>query len=801
MCTHAALHRALPTAILAALSIGIASSQGTLPAVPTQIPPIDRVFFDIDHEGTHWARGATYKAAFGASGAIYTPFLGSDAPQNYPLRMEVTEASVSGHALVLDAPSVSRDGDRISIDRGSVRSEYVLGVDFVEQLFLIDERPEFAGDLQLRIALDTDLACRPERGGIAFENEWGGTHYGAVTVLDAEGAQLALPIEFDAASITLRVPSSFLSAAAYPIAVDPLITTTSLFSTNSESEFHPDVVWDPQSQRYLVVWEQGFSGSDHDIVSMFATASGIVSNTMAFIDGTSIYARGPQVASVSATQKACVVYSRGFAGSRDIWYGIRDLGTGALGMRGPIANTSLDEFRPDVGGTASTVSADQRFTIVYEVAESSTLHSIELRQVLPSGSPLGVMTTIHRVPNVVANKPVISSSIPAGEIAHNVAWASELPTNFSVSTRQVHAHGFNLHSSSLILDTKVFRLDNPDVSSLGPRVAGETEPGYAVVWQDRVFSGAGIKMALVSDGQLISLQDQERMSNAIPAANQAQPAIACSGEGFALAYAGAPTSPDNHDIYLCGFSVANREFALTERRVVASANALHDETPRVVSHFEVGGTTNSFGPFGVIFTERSNVPGGGTQGDLRLAEFSTSRSSGVQQSVCLLHAEQHGHGVHDQYHRVDHQSLATHRQRSGSPASEHYATDRVEESGFVPDPAWKLGRIVSWRLHWTPGPTGQLGVVWHGRDTAQPAFHRPAQRQRSGRLRRLLVLPALASRYGERAAHVQLLERRQDPLRVVLQSCACVAGRRHPSSPTVDDLQTGTFAPAIHFVW
>src|SRR5262249_43719709 len=78
-----------------------------------------RVFWDDRGDGTLWADGETYKASFAANGFQYVPFLGSQAPQDYPVRMTVRAARVGTRELALarDARPV-RTGDRVVLDRG-----------------------------------------------------------------------------------------------------------------------------------------------------------------------------------------------------------------------------------------------------------------------------------------------------------------------------------------------------------------------------------------------------------------------------------------------------------------------------------------------------------------------------------------------------------------------------------------------------------------------------------------------------------------------------------------------------------
>ena len=78
---------------IAIASILIAASSAARDA--TDAPPThsrvdhSRVLYDTPGDGRLWARGAGYKASFGADGAIYFPFLGSRAPQDTQNRWAV----------------------------------------------------------------------------------------------------------------------------------------------------------------------------------------------------------------------------------------------------------------------------------------------------------------------------------------------------------------------------------------------------------------------------------------------------------------------------------------------------------------------------------------------------------------------------------------------------------------------------------------------------------------------------------------------------------------------------------------
>jgi hypothetical protein len=166
-------------------------------SAPSAARPLDggenrRVHVDSDEDGRHWVRGADYKASFGPDGATFVPFLGSAASRNWPVRLQLAAAQRGAHEVELRTPSVEREEDRITIDHGGVREEYVPGLQGLEQLFVLDSLPNAAAqsgaaDLVLELAVETELAPRRDGEGWRFEGPDGGVAYGAAVVLDAAG--------------------------------------------------------------------------------------------------------------------------------------------------------------------------------------------------------------------------------------------------------------------------------------------------------------------------------------------------------------------------------------------------------------------------------------------------------------------------------------------------------------------------------------------------------------------------------------------------------------------------------------
>ncbi|MEM6569840.1 MAG: hypothetical protein AAF957_15625 [Planctomycetota bacterium] len=308
---------------LALALCSLLSVNGTAPVPHFDASPKDhlsRVHHDASPDGTLWARGGGYKARAGASGFTFIPFLGSDAPRNFPVRMRLASTQRGTDALsVREAAGVTRSGDRIAIDRGAVRVLYDLTSDGVEQSFAIDAA-EGTGDLVLTLEVETELDVTQEEGGFRFSNELGGVFYGSATVFDSTGSSSPVAATWLGDRIELTVRSSFLRAAEWPILVDPLMTPFQI-ATSTADLAKPDAAYDLRASRYSIVAEERFSATDSDVLTWYLTPAGVVSGA-AYIDQTTDSWESPRVAVepgfFGTTQVLAVGPSASVSGATDI---------------------------------------------------------------------------------------------------------------------------------------------------------------------------------------------------------------------------------------------------------------------------------------------------------------------------------------------------------------------------------------------------------------------------------------------------------------------------------------------------
>ena len=121
-----------------------AEAASSLPPSALQPPERTAVYYDVREDET-WARGKTYKARIASDGFQYIPFLGSDAPEVWPLGLQLAGATLGGQPLALeDSAVVTREGDRFVLDRGPIDVVYDLSLEGVEQSF-VSRCPEPGG--------------------------------------------------------------------------------------------------------------------------------------------------------------------------------------------------------------------------------------------------------------------------------------------------------------------------------------------------------------------------------------------------------------------------------------------------------------------------------------------------------------------------------------------------------------------------------------------------------------------------------------------------------------------------------
>lgn len=254
---------------------------------PTHGGGVTLPLFDEPGDGSVWVRGSDYKARFDEHGLQFIPFLGSDAPQNYPVDVSIVSARVGDRELDWN-PGVAplREGSMVLFQRGELDEVFEVREEHIEHMFLIDRRLE-GGDLEIQIRAESELEPSVDALGTRFSGPLGGVHYGRATILDAQGTVVPCATISAGSTITIRASEADLERAEYPLTVDPILSTF-FVGASGLTRLRPEVSYDYDTNTFLSVFLEVFSAGDNDVVAVQLNGSGgVVPGGTTFIDFTS----------------------------------------------------------------------------------------------------------------------------------------------------------------------------------------------------------------------------------------------------------------------------------------------------------------------------------------------------------------------------------------------------------------------------------------------------------------------------------------------------------------------------------
>jgi hypothetical protein len=465
--------------------------EAALPApIPrsTMTPSFDDLRFDERGDGVIWAKGKGWKAAFDGEGATIVPFMGSDAPRNFPLVMRASTATLGGGALDVRSPDAAvREGNVVRIDRGAFVEEYVLEKERMEQRFVFHTLPRL-GDLVVSIEVDGELAGQDLGTRLRFSNERGHVDYGEAFALDAAGARLPLDSTFVDGDIRLAVPAEFVAGATLPITIDPFVTFWTI-GNGSTNQTDGDVAYDVTSDRWCTVYASVFSATDTDAYAeLYGSAGNYIG--ISTIDFSSDHWVTPKIANNNGNNcflvVCAVVPSSGVA---NIAGRIVTAATGAVGS--VIQISPLDgAYRnwPDVGGDPFPSQNSSYFCVVWQRYVSQFDNNIEARMVRPDGTfggpffSLESSTDQHEFPRISNSLGFDSGDTTA---RWTVAWHQRYNDHdYDIWAAQIGWSG-TVHAPMFPVNTSTKDDRHPVPSSvLDPVGAGVDRPALIVFERD-----------------------------------------------------------------------------------------------------------------------------------------------------------------------------------------------------------------------------------------------------------------------------------------------------------------------------
>ncbi|MDA8592337.1 hypothetical protein N9L90_00260 [Planctomycetota bacterium] len=557
-------------------------------ASPNFAPNRSKVYYTEHADGT-WIRGRNYKAHASQDGFTFIPFLGSDAERNWPVEFRLKSAVLDGRALNLDAAAaVSRSGDRLVLDRGPVDVVYDIDNQWIEQSFILDAAGA-EGDLVLELDVKSDLAKVSDGAGFQFAGARGGMTYSAAIVLDGAGRTAEVPATLDGDKLSLTVSADFLRTAQGPIVVDPILTTYTVDDVSGDQR-DMALAYDRTSDTFTYVYEDTFSAADVDIYSTTVDASG-TSVGSRYIDSSSDDWSNPEIANLNSADKHLIVAQRvnGTTGYSEVMGRILDMPTDTLGPELVIgtATANWDNFRPDVGGNAST-GAGTVFAVVWE-RQFSTNTQPRLRTVQPDGT-LGLVSFFdsgaYERTGVVISP---STGDPSAVNVWNVAYRSveNATGNESVRGVQLDATGALIGSPedlwSAPAGDQISQIDISDALDLDGLA-----PTYAITFERTPSPVEDTLLMFCREGSRVgALRDLHRSEHADLTLSQNGARIGTTAEDFLVTYHELGASSLNTVITTFDLT-EDRYIAISERRTLVTDQSILFSDAPIASRFSGG---------------------------------------------------------------------------------------------------------------------------------------------------------------------------------------------------------------------
>lgn len=273
------------------------------------------------------------------------------------------------------------DLTRVVYERGALREEYLLGVDSIEQRFVLPSPLPLAGeDLVLSGEIVASGTLGPSQDGWRWRDANGEITLGRVSVADAAGRLLPADFAVTQGATRLTIPGPDLAAAVFPVVIDPEIGSNDVRISDMGPDgdaaydgLNPAVAYNSLDNNYLVVWEGDDTPGDlvegemeifGQIVSASGSQVGYSDVRISFTgpDGNTAYAaRNPAVAFNTVYDQYLVVWEAdnpesGLADNEfEIWGQVVDPllfplwgGNFRISSMGPDGNASFDAGRPAV---------------------------------------------------------------------------------------------------------------------------------------------------------------------------------------------------------------------------------------------------------------------------------------------------------------------------------------------------------------------------------------------------------------------------------------------------------------------
>ena len=556
-------------------------------------------------------RGRGYKMSASSAGFLYSPVVGNRADSS--LGLSLRSVTRGGDSLPLAPKPTLRDvSGQIEVDRGTVVEAYDYAMESVEQKFRFDQL-DGSGDLVVTMDVETSLSMSQGPEGLRFIGNAAQIDYSEAFVFDATGERVSIKTEWSAESITLTVPASYLSGATLPVTIDPVLNSFA-FDGGVVDDSEPDLAFDRDENRYLVVFQDYVSATDTDLYYFAVESSGTIDAASfgSLAIGSAFSHAKPAVAVNDAANQFLVVAETlpSAAANRQIEGFLVDVSPASATGHTPgsafvINDTpgTFDCFNADVAGNTFGASNAFSYLVTWTRTFNATDNDVHGRMV----DSLGNLSTARiNIENSGANNDIqcsVSSSIGDSTTAgnyYNVVWVRDTDDSGqgSVWARRIYFDGTfgGPFPTSPFAVNNLTNCVNPVTTSASLVDLEVTGDRYFVVAYPRVFNATvGLQSSIYSS--VTTFLDVSGPSQSITAMedieteeDQIEAAIASDGVGFMLAYA-ERFSTNDYDQYMVSGGVQDRQAngfvtTLSERHQNASFSSATERGAAIASQYD-----------------------------------------------------------------------------------------------------------------------------------------------------------------------------------------------------------------------
>ena len=461
-------------------------------------------------------------------------------------------------------------------ERGAIVELYEERAGGLKQSFRFDALPSGAGDLVVRLGVETELAATqvgddevhfsaPESGGIRIAEVLG---------VDASGAQARGTMRWSEGVLELVLPEEFVQRAVLPLVLDPMISSAQVINSLVRNPqlgraANIDVAWLPGANVYYAVWTHDFA--EPAAFGQLLTSSGAAVGTSHRYTHGSIagpgYSFSARVASVVGAQSFAVVMLGAVFCCSDIFMSSVD--QNGVASHPPIRIVS---FPGSPGGASSLDVAGDTSALHDDALMAWTGSALELAQV-----DLPTRTVVKRITlkSGTSNNEVALPTSGGAAGRYLVTWRG--PSTFAGDVLgAVVDRDLNVLVPPFPIAESAPIEGHPAVDGDGTRWVVAFARGGEIVCRGVTYDPASATVELSAERVLESGPEATRDA-----------AVAWMGDSYAVAYA-EQFGGEDWDIYLR--SIESFECLDCEGDLLVFKPSTTDEVPAIASRRSAGGT-------------------------------------------------------------------------------------------------------------------------------------------------------------------------------------------------------------------